>query len=118
MSLPAESSPRSRTWPANLNDTSVSTIALPSPSSGPTATPLTASALIPFHMLQATSVARCAQRSASVAFAIDAHRGAGASAPEWTTLIPAANFKGFDGRGPYRLDQPAHVVAATEEIIA
>src|ERR1700730_5825728 len=55
MSLPAESSPRSRTWPANLNDTSVSTIALPSPSSGPTATPLTASALIPFHMLQATS---------------------------------------------------------------
>src|ERR1700730_6351845 len=58
MSLPAESSPRSRTWPANLNDTSVSTIALPSPSSGPTATPLTASALIPFHMLQATTTLR------------------------------------------------------------
>jgi phage I-like protein len=65
-----------------------------------------------------TSVARCAQRSASAAFAIDAHRGAGALAPEWITLIPAANFKGFDGRGPYRLDQPAHVVAATEEMIA
>jgi phage I-like protein len=65
-----------------------------------------------------TSVARCAQRSASAAFAIDAHRGAGAVAPEWITLIPAANFKGFDGRGPYRLDQPARVVAATEEMIA
>jgi len=52
------------------------------------------------------------------AFAIEAHRGAGANAPEWITLIPAANFKGFDGRGPYRLDQPGHVVAATEEMIA
>ena len=65
-----------------------------------------------------TSVARSAQRSASAAFAIEAHRVAGAIAPEWITLIPAANFKGFDGRGPYRLDQPGHVVAATEEMIA
>jgi phage I-like protein len=64
------------------------------------------------------SVARSAQRSASAAFAIEAHRGAGAIAPEWITLIPAANFKGFDGRGPYRLDQPSQVVAATEEMIA
>src|ERR1700730_8963227 len=37
-----------------LNATSVTTIALPSPSSGPTATPHTASVLIPFHLLQAT----------------------------------------------------------------
>ena len=64
------------------------------------------------------SVARSAFSSASAAFAIETHRGAGAGAPEWITLIPAANFKGFDGRGPYRLDRPEHVVAATEEMIA
>src|SRR5580704_8183061 len=56
MSLPAESSPRSRTWPASLNATSVTTTALPSPSSGPTVTPHAVLVLIPFHMLQATSV--------------------------------------------------------------
>jgi hypothetical protein len=64
---------------------------------------------------------RAAQVSHAIgtfAFAIEAYRGAGAIAPEWITLIPAANFKGFDGRGPYRLDQPDHVVAATEEMIA
>src|SRR5580692_2119896 len=55
MSLPAESSPRSRTWPASLNATSVTTTALPSPSSGPTVTPHAVLVLIPFHMLQATS---------------------------------------------------------------
>jgi phage I-like protein len=64
----------------------------------------------------AASVARSAFSSASAAFAIETHRGAGA--PEWITLIPASNFKGFDGRGPYRLDQPGHVVAATEQMIA
>ena len=74
----------------------------------------------------ADSLARCAvdgsadpaREIGTFAFAIEAHRGAGASAPEWITLIPAANFKGFDGRGPYRLDKPGHVVAATEEMIA
>ncbi len=65
-----------------------------------------------------TSVTRSAFSSAIEAFAIEEHRGAGANAPEWITLIPAANFKGFDGRGPYRLDDPGHVVAATEEMIA
>ena len=86
-------------------------------------------ALFHFDAHVADSVARCAaDGSASVtrsafssaieAFAIEAHRGAGANAPEWITLIPAANFKGFDGRGPYRLDDPGHVVAATEEMIA
>ena len=59
-----------------------------------------------------------AREIGTFAFAIEAYRGAGAIAPEWITLIPAANFKGFDGRGPYRLDQPDHVVAATEEMIA
>src|SRR5580704_5622080 len=56
MSLPAESSPRSRTWPASLNATSVTTTALPSPSSGPTVTPHAVLVLIPFHMLQATRI--------------------------------------------------------------
>jgi phage I-like protein len=64
------------------------------------------------------SVARSAFSSASAAFAIEAHRGVGTNPPEWITLIPASNFKGFDGRGPYRLDKPGQVVAATEEMIA
>jgi hypothetical protein len=54
MSLPEESSPRSRTWPVNLSATSVTTIAPPSPSSGPIATPTIASMPIPLHLLQAT----------------------------------------------------------------
>ena len=54
MSSPAVSSPRSRTWPASSYATSVTTIALPSPSSGPTATPHGASALIPMSLLQVT----------------------------------------------------------------
>src|SRR5580700_3414329 len=58
MSLPAESSPRSRTWPASLNATSVTTTALPSPSSGPTVTPHAVLVLIPFHMLQATRISQ------------------------------------------------------------
>ena len=52
--IAAASSPGSKTWPADLNATSVTTIALPSSSSGPTATPHIASVLIPFHLLQAT----------------------------------------------------------------
>jgi hypothetical protein len=55
MSLHVEFSPRSGTWPASSCATSVTTTALPSPSSGPTVTSHTASALIPFLPLQATS---------------------------------------------------------------
>src|SRR5208282_4488879 len=55
MSLLAESSPRSRTWRANSDATSVTTTTPPNPSSGPTATPHIESLLIPFHPLQATS---------------------------------------------------------------
>src|SRR5271154_5202307 len=54
MSLLAESSPRSRTWRANSDATSVTTTTPPNPSSGPTATPHIESLLIPFHPLQAT----------------------------------------------------------------
>src|SRR5713101_7193368 len=56
MSSPAVSSPRSRTWPASLYVTSATTIAIPSPSSGPTATPHGASAMIPMSLLQVTIV--------------------------------------------------------------
>ncbi len=48
MSLLAESSPRSRTWRANSDATSVTTTTPPNPSSGPTATPHIESLLIPF----------------------------------------------------------------------
>jgi phage I-like protein len=33
--------------------------------------------------------------------------------PEWIELIPAGDFKGRDGRGPFRLSNPARVIAAT-----
>ncbi len=50
-SLPAGSSHRSRTWRANLNATSVTTIALPSPSSGPIVTLPSASVVLPISLL-------------------------------------------------------------------
>ncbi len=33
--------------------------------------------------------------------------------PDWVHLVPAGRFGGRDGRGPYRLDDPAAVIAAT-----
>jgi phage I-like protein len=33
--------------------------------------------------------------------------------PQWVMLIPAGEFSGRDGRGPFRLDNAARVVAAT-----
>jgi phage I-like protein len=36
-----------------------------------------------------------------------------AAAPEWIELIPAGVFYGRDGRGPFRLDDPAAVIAST-----
>ena len=36
-----------------------------------------------------------------------------ASAPEWIELLPAGVFYGRDGRGPFRLDDPAAVIAST-----
>jgi phage I-like protein len=35
------------------------------------------------------------------------------SAPEWIELLPAGDFAGRDGRGPFRLSNPAAVVTAT-----
>ena len=39
-----------------------------------------------------------------------------ASAPEWIELLPAGVFYGRDGRGPFRLDDPAAVIASTTEM--
>jgi phage I-like protein len=36
-----------------------------------------------------------------------------AAAPEWIELLPAGVFYGRDGRGPFRLDDPAAVIAST-----
>jgi phage I-like protein len=36
--------------------------------------------------------------------------------PEWVMLIPAGEFSGRDGRGPFRLADPAAVIAATNEL--
>jgi phage I-like protein len=38
---------------------------------------------------------------------------ASAAAPEWIELLPAGVFYGRDGRGPFRLDEPAAVIAST-----
>jgi phage I-like protein len=42
-----------------------------------------------------------------------AESGAGAAAPEWIELLPAGVFYGRDGRGPFRLEDPAAVIAST-----
>lgn len=36
-----------------------------------------------------------------------------AAAPEWIELLPAGEFHGRDGRGPFRLDDPYGVIAST-----
>lgn len=36
--------------------------------------------------------------------------------PEWVMLIPAGEFCGRDGRGPFRLADPAAVIVATSEL--
>jgi|GEM_PF-348827 phage I-like protein len=38
------------------------------------------------------------------------------AAPEWIELLPAGVFHGRDGRGPFRLDDPAAVIAATRAL--
>jgi phage I-like protein len=36
--------------------------------------------------------------------------------PRWVMLTPAGEFNGRDGRGPFRLDDPARVIAATRAL--
>jgi phage I-like protein len=38
------------------------------------------------------------------------------SAPEWIELLPAGVFYGRDGRGPFRLDDPASVIESTRAL--
>jgi phage I-like protein len=37
-------------------------------------------------------------------------------APEWIELLPAGDFAGRDGRGPFRLSNPSAVIAATDAL--
>jgi phage I-like protein len=37
-------------------------------------------------------------------------------APKWIELLPAGDFAGRDGRGPFRLGNPAAVIAATDDL--
>lgn len=39
-----------------------------------------------------------------------------ATPPEWVMLIPAGEFSGRDGRGPFRLSDPGSVITATSEL--
>jgi len=54
------------------------------------------------------------QIQACHAVALDHAAGGGtATPPEWVQLIPAGEFRGRDGRGPYRNDNPEGIVRAT-----
>ena len=39
-----------------------------------------------------------------------------AAAPAWIELLPAGEFEGRDGRGPFRLNSPERVIAATRAL--
>jgi phage I-like protein len=41
---------------------------------------------------------------------------ASGNAPEWIELVPAGEFHGRDGRGPFRLSEPGRVIAATNNL--
>lgn len=51
-------------------------------------------------------------RTARAAHALDL--GTSRPVPEWVHLLPLGEFEGLDGRGPYRMDDPAPVIAATQ----
>ncbi len=63
-----------------------------------------------------------ASRAAELCPATHARHGAAiaqeeaAAVPEWIELVPAGTFHGRDGRGPYRLEEPEAVVAATRAL--
>ena len=40
----------------------------------------------------------------------------GAVPPQWIELIPAGDFKGRDGRGPFRMSNAQEVIAATRAL--
>ena len=49
---------------------------------------------------------------AAIGRAIELH-AAGGEPPEWVHLVPAGEFSGADGRGPYRVDDPAALIVAS-----
>ncbi len=49
---------------------------------------------------------------------VTANSSGGSGAPEWVHLLPAGQFSGRDGRGPYRVDDPQKVVRASMEYAA
>jgi len=53
-----------------------------------------------------------ATRTDSVAIELMSSNHAG---DEWVHLLPAGTFQGRDGRGPYKLDNPSAVIAASRE---
>ncbi len=57
-----------------------------------------------------------AERSGSESVAGLAGKAKSAEAPEWIELLPAGIFHGRDGRGPFRLDEPASVIEATRAL--
>lgn len=48
--------------------------------------------------------------------AAPAHPGGHGEAPDWIELLPAGVFNGRDGRGPFQVDDPAAVIAATRAL--
>ncbi len=48
--------------------------------------------------------------------ATPARSGTGAAAPDWIELLPAGRFSGRDGRGPFQVQDPAAVIAATRAL--
>lgn len=57
-----------------------------------------------------------APRPAVECGAVGAAIAAAGQAPEWIELIPAGEFVGRDGRGPYRLANAAAVIAASQAL--
>ena len=69
------------------------------------------------HRLDAGKLNRPSAVDTAGAPAAPAHPGAqGGAAPDWIELLPAGVFNGRDGRGPFRVEDPANVIAATRAL--
>jgi phage I-like protein len=64
------------------------------------------------HFTTTELIQRCGALAVHGTAIEDAELSANAP-PQWLMLIPAGEFSGRDGRGPFRLDDPARVIAAT-----
>lgn len=69
------------------------------------------------HRLDAGKLNRPSAVDTAGAPAAPAHPdGQGGAAPDWIELLPAGVFNGRDGRGPFRVEDPADVIAATRAL--